>query len=38
LVLGYMEGLQIQEVIPLDVNLTDGLLVDAMYWPQKKLQ
>jgi exopolyphosphatase/guanosine-5'-triphosphate,3'-diphosphate pyrophosphatase len=32
LVLGYMEDLQIKEVIPLDVNLADGLLVDPTYW------
>lgn len=37
LVLGYMEGLQIKEEIPLEINLADGLLVDATYWPQEKL-
>ena len=37
LVLGYMEGLQIKEVITLKINLADGLLVDATYWPQEKL-
>jgi hypothetical protein len=36
LVLGYMEGLQIKQVIPLEVNLADGLLVDATYWRPKK--
>ena len=38
LVLGYMEGLQIKEVIPLEVTLADGLLVDATYWPREKLK
>jgi exopolyphosphatase/guanosine-5'-triphosphate,3'-diphosphate pyrophosphatase len=38
LVLGYMEGLQIKEVIPLEVNVADGLLVDATFWPRDKLQ
>ena len=38
LVLGYMEGLQIKEVIPLEVTLADGLLVDAIYWPREKLK
>jgi exopolyphosphatase / guanosine-5'-triphosphate,3'-diphosphate pyrophosphatase len=38
LVLGYMEGLQIKEVIPLEVTLADGLLVDATYWPKEKLK
>ena len=33
-----MEGLQIKEVITLKINLADGLLVDATYWPQEKLQ
>jgi exopolyphosphatase/guanosine-5'-triphosphate,3'-diphosphate pyrophosphatase len=37
LVLGYMEGLQIKKVIPLEVNVADGLLVDATYWPRDKL-
>jgi hypothetical protein len=32
LVLGYMEGLQIKDVFPLDVTLADGLLVHAPYW------
>jgi exopolyphosphatase/guanosine-5'-triphosphate,3'-diphosphate pyrophosphatase len=36
LILGYMEGLQIKQVIPLEVNLADGLLVDATYWRPKK--
>ena len=35
LVLGYMEGLRIKEVIPLEVTLADGLLVDETYWPPK---
>ena len=38
LVLGYMEGLQIKEVIPLEATLADGLLVDATYWPREKLK
>lgn len=38
LVLGYMEGLQIKEVIPLEVTLADGVLVDATYWPREKLK
>lgn len=38
LVLGYMEGLQIKEVIPLDVNVADGLLVDESFWPRDKLR
>ena len=38
LVLGYMEGLQIKEVIPLEITLADGLLVDATYWPREKLK
>jgi hypothetical protein len=38
LVLGYMEGLQIKEVVPLEVTLADGLLVDETYWPQEKLK
>lgn len=38
LVLGYMEGLQIKEVVPLEVTLADGLLVDATYWPREKLR
>jgi exopolyphosphatase / guanosine-5'-triphosphate,3'-diphosphate pyrophosphatase len=38
LVLGYMEGLQIKEVIPLEVTLADGLLADATYWPREKLK
>lgn len=38
LILGYMEGLGIKEVIPLEVYLSDGLLVDATYWPREKLR
>ena len=38
LVLGYMEGLEISAVVPLEVNVADGLLVDAAFWPQGKLQ
>jgi hypothetical protein len=38
LVLGYMEGLQIKEVVPLEVTLADGLLVDATYWPKEELR
>jgi exopolyphosphatase / guanosine-5'-triphosphate,3'-diphosphate pyrophosphatase len=38
LVLGYMEGLQIKEVVPLEVTLADGLLVDPTYWPKEKLR
>jgi exopolyphosphatase / guanosine-5'-triphosphate,3'-diphosphate pyrophosphatase len=38
LVLGYMEGLQIKEVTPLEVTLADGLLVDATYWPKEELR
>jgi hypothetical protein len=38
LVLGYMEGLQIKEVVPLEVTLADGLLVDETFWPQEKLK
>jgi hypothetical protein len=33
-----MEGLQIKEVIPSEVTLADGLLVDATYWPREKLK
>jgi len=35
LVLGYMEGLRIKTVIPLEVNVADGLLVEETYWPQR---
>lgn len=35
LVLGYMEGLGINEVTPIEVTLADGLLVDDKYWPAK---
>jgi exopolyphosphatase / guanosine-5'-triphosphate,3'-diphosphate pyrophosphatase len=38
LVLGYMEGLQIKEVIPLELTLADGLLVDETYWSKEKPQ
>jgi exopolyphosphatase/guanosine-5'-triphosphate,3'-diphosphate pyrophosphatase len=38
LVLGYMEGLQIKEVIPLELTLADGLLVDETYWSKEKLK
>jgi exopolyphosphatase / guanosine-5'-triphosphate,3'-diphosphate pyrophosphatase len=38
LVLGYMEGLQIKEVIPIDVNLADGLLVDSSHWSRESLR
>src|SRR5918993_684270 len=38
LVLGYMEGLQIKEVIPLELTVADGLVVDETYWPQEKLK
>jgi exopolyphosphatase / guanosine-5'-triphosphate,3'-diphosphate pyrophosphatase len=38
LILGYMEGLQIKEVVPLEVTLADGLLMDATYWPKEKLK
>ena len=38
LVLGYMEGLQIKEVVPLEVTLADGLLADATYWPKEELR
>ena len=36
LVLGYMEGLQIKEVMPIDVNLADGLLIDSTYWSRER--
>jgi exopolyphosphatase / guanosine-5'-triphosphate,3'-diphosphate pyrophosphatase len=38
LVLGYMEGLQIKEVVPLEVTLADGILADATYWPKEELR
>jgi exopolyphosphatase/guanosine-5'-triphosphate,3'-diphosphate pyrophosphatase len=38
LVLGYMEGLQINEVIPLELTLADGVLVDETYWSKEKLK
>ena len=35
LVLGYMENLHIEQVIPLQVTLADGLLVHQAYWDPK---
>jgi hypothetical protein len=35
LVLGYMEGTRIHEVLPLEVNLAHGLLLDSTFWPQQ---
>src|SRR5262249_45270135 len=35
LVLGYMEALGIKEVLPVEVTVADGLLVDETYWRQK---
>lgn len=32
LVLGFMQKLGIKEVVPINVNLTDGVLVDPQYW------
>ncbi|MEN6374533.1 MAG: hypothetical protein ABFD75_07110 [Smithella sp.] len=32
LVLGFMQKLGIKEVVPVNVNLTDGVLVDPQYW------
>ncbi len=32
LVLGFMKKLGIKEVIPVNVNLTDGVLIDPQYW------
>lgn len=32
LVLGFMKKLGIKEVVPVNVNLTDGVLVDPQYW------
>jgi hypothetical protein len=33
-----MEGLQINEVIPLELTLADGVLVDETYWSKEKLK
>jgi len=38
LVLGYMEGLGITEVIPMELTPADGLLVDETYWAPSKRQ
>jgi exopolyphosphatase / guanosine-5'-triphosphate,3'-diphosphate pyrophosphatase len=35
LVLGYMEALGIKKVLPVEVTVADGLLVDQIYWLQK---
>jgi len=32
LVLGFMQKLEIEEVLLADVNLTDGILVDPAFW------
>jgi exopolyphosphatase / guanosine-5'-triphosphate,3'-diphosphate pyrophosphatase len=32
LVLGFMEKLGIKEVVPVNVNLADGVLIDPQYW------